>query len=596
MSSVQILLIVATMLGGLALFLTGMDTLSESLTSLTGGTLKKVIGRITKNRFFAFIFGAAVTAIVQSSSAITVLSVGLVNSGLIEISKAAGLIIGANLGTTATAWVLSLNAIDGESLIMTLIKPSTFSPFLAIIGVAMRMFGKSEKKRSVGSVLLGFAIMMIGMNLMSQAVSPLRDVPVIRKTLVSFTNPVLGFLFACAFAMLIQSSDAVIGIVQAFALSMGITFGMAIPLICGAQVGTCVTAMLSSLGASNNGKRTALINLYYNLLKTIPFMAIFYSLNAVMGFSFLGNEVGGVGIPVFHTLVNLLGSVIWLPLSNVLVALAMRTLPLSEREKQDQANTLTILDDNLLVTPEIAIEQANTAVTLLSRTVDDAFISVVGAQGDPQMAEKVDILCERSEKYQTQIDDYLMKISECDIDRESRAYLNLISIANTAFGRMGKLADRMFELIGRYAASADVSTEDEGDGFNVLGDSIYEIMQLTIKGFTAKSSSISQTIRCYREEIMDLTSIVKKRYVREMHEKGLEMNPDNLFSDTSYILEQLIDYCDMIADALIRYNSEIGEEKQADTGTDERTRRHIHMLFEDKYEALGIDEKSVSDN
>lgn len=588
MSSIQILLIVATMLGGLALFLTGMDTLSESLTALTGGTLKRVIGSITKNRLFAFVFGTVVTAVVQSSSAITVLSVGLVNSGLIEISKAAGLIIGANLGTTATAWVLSLNAIDGESLIMTLIKPSTFSPFLAIIGVVLKMFSKSEKKRTVGSVLLGFSIMMIGMNLMSQAVSPLREVPAISKTLVSFTNPALGFLFACAFAMLIQSSDAVIGIVQAFALSVGITYGMAIPLICGAQVGTCVTAMLSSLGASNNGKRTALINLYYNILKTIPFMLIFYTLNYVLGFSFLGNDVGGVGIPVFHTFVNLLGCIVWLPLSNVLVSLALRTLPLSEREKQDRANKLTMLDSNLLVTPDIAIEQANTAVTLLSKTVGDAFLSVIGAAGDQAKTEETEILCERSEKYQTQIDEYLMQISERDIDREGRAYLNLISTANTAFGRMGKLADRLFAVTERFAGTEDDSTEEERRELGILGGSIFEIMQLTIKGFTAKSNSISQTIRCYREEIMELASIVKKRYIRRVHEKGLEMDMDNQFADTSYVLEQLIDYCDMIADALIRYHLEIGDDEKADAGTDEKIRKNIHMLFEDKYEALGI--------
>lgn len=526
------------------------------------------------------------TAIVQSSSAITVLSVGLVNSGLIELGKAAGLIIGANLGTTATAWVLSLNAIDGKSLIMTLIKPSTFSPFLAIIAVAMKMFCKSEKKRTVGSVLLGFAVMMIGMNLMSQAVSPLRNVPAISKTLVSFTNPVLGFLFACAFAMLIQSSDAVIGIVQAFALSMGITFGMAIPLICGAQVGTCVTAMLSSLGASNNGKRTALINLYYNLLKTVPFMVVFYSLNYILGFSFLGSDVGGIGIPVFHTLVNLLGCAVWLPLSKVLVSLAMRTLPLSEREKQDQANMLTMLDSNLLVTPDIAIEQANTAVTLLSRAVDDAFLSVIDTTGDPQ---QTGILCERSAKYQAQIDEYLMQISERDVDREGRAYLQLISTANTAFGRMGKLVERMRDMSSRSAGYEDDVTEKGRKEMSILGGSIQEIIQLTTKGFTAKSNSISQTIRCYREEIMELASIVKKRYIRRAHEKGLEINPDNQFTDTSYVLEQLIDYCDMIADALIRYYIEIGEDNQADAGTDERIRKNIHMLFEDKYEALGIE-------
>ena len=284
MGVLDIFAIIASMFGGLALFLFGMDTMSESLTAMTGGVLNRVIDRITKNRVFAFLFGAVLTAIVQSSSAITVLAVSLVNSGIIELGKAVGLIIGANLGTTATAWILSLNAVEGESIWMTLVKPSSFSPFLAIIGVFMKMFAHSEKRKNTGSVVLGFSVMMIGMNLMSQGVSPLRSVPAIQEMLLSFSNPILAFMFACAFAMLIQSSDAVIGILQAFAISMTVRFTVAIPLICGAQVGTCITALLSSLSTSNNGKRTALVNLYYNLLKTIPFLCVFYLLNAIFGF------------------------------------------------------------------------------------------------------------------------------------------------------------------------------------------------------------------------------------------------------------------------------------------------------------------------
>ena len=260
MTTIEILLLISSMLGGLALFLSGMSTMSDSLAAMTGGSLSRLIGKVTKNRFLAFLFGAVMTALVQSASATTVLTVGLVNSGMIEFSKAIGLIIGANLGTTATAWILSLNAIGGQSLLMTIIKPSFFSPFLAAAGVVLTMFCRTRKKKDIGTALLGFATMMIGMNLMSQAVAPLREIPAITEVLVSLSNPVLGFLFACAFAMLVQSSDAVIGIVQAFALSVGITYGMAIPLICGAQVGTCVTSLISSLGTSNNGKRTALLN------------------------------------------------------------------------------------------------------------------------------------------------------------------------------------------------------------------------------------------------------------------------------------------------------------------------------------------------
>ena len=559
MSALDIFKIVASMLGGLALFLTGMNMMSESLTAMTGGALDRLIGKITKHRFFAFLFGTVLTAIVQSSSAITVLAVGLVNSGIIELSKAAGLVIGANLGTTATAWLLSLNAIDGESFIMTIIKPASFSPFLAIVGVAMTMFCRSEKKKTIGSALLGFAVMMIGMNLMSQAVSPLREVPAIQNTLVSFTNPILGFLFACAFAMLIQSSDAVIGILQAFAMSMGITFGMAIPLICGAQVGTCITAVLSSLGASNNGKRTALLNLYYNLLKTIPFLIIFYLLNSTFGFSILGKEVGGIGIPVFHTFVNLLGTVIWLPLSGVIVGMAKRTIPLSERELQEQANVLTMLDKNLLGAPSVALEQADRAVILLSTTVGDAFKTVIGMREDPALSAKVGILCERSAKYREQIDDYLMQISERDISIEERELVTLLSSSNTAFGRMGKVAERIHGYVDQIAGLPDKMSVTDRREINILGEAIYEIMQLTISGFSARTKTISNTIRYYREEIMELGEMIKYRFIRRYHTEGRERRMSTLYTDICYAQEQLIDYCDMIAEALIRYDSETGD-------------------------------------
>ena len=586
MTALEIFKIIASMLGGLALFLFGMSTMSDSLSAMTGGALNKLLGKVTKNRFLAFLFGTALTAVVQSASAITVLAVGLVNSGIIELSKAIGLIIGANLGTTATAWILSLNAIDGESFILTIIKPASFSPFLAMVGVLMTMFCHSEKKKNIGSALLGFAVMMIGMNLMSQAVAPLKELPALRKVLVSFTNPLLGFLFACAFAMLIQSSDAVIGILQAFALSMGITFGMAIPLICGAQVGTCVTALISSLGTSNNGKRTALMNLYYNLLKTIPFLVIFYTLNHFLTFSFLERNVGGIGIPIVHSLVNLLACLIWLPLSGVIVYLANRTIPLSMREKEEQANTLTMLDENLLGSPGIALEQTDRAVILLSETVGEAFLSVVGLREDPELSDRVRILCERTHRYQEQIDAYLLQISGRDIGRADRAYLNLLSVANTAFGRMGKVAERILGMTGTMSASSDKLFPEDRREINILGESIFEIMQLTLRGFSARSKSISQTIRYYREEIMEISGIVKKRYIRRVHEEGREREFNTLYTDVCYAEEQLIDYCDMIADALIRFDVENGENRTENPGNDEKTRRQVHEIFRDKFEAL----------
>ena len=586
MTTIEILLLISSMLGGLALFLFGMNTMSDSLAAMTGGSLNRLIGKVTKNRFLAFLFGAVMTALVQSASATTVLTVGLVNSGMIEFSKAIGLIIGANLGTTATAWILSLNAIGGQSLLMTIIKPSFFSPFLAIAGVVLTMFCRSRKKRDIGSALLGFAVMMIGMNLMSQAVAPLKEIPAITDLLVSFSNPVPGFLFACGFAMLVQSSDAVIGIVQAFALSIGITYGMAVPLICGAQVGTCITSLISSLGTSNNGKRTALLNLFYNLLKTIPFMLVFYLLNHFIGFSFLDQSVGGIGIPVVHTLVNLFGTVIWLPLADVIVTLARKAVPLSEEEKLEQASTLTMLDENLLATPGIAIAQADKAVVLLSRTVGEAFSTASAVRQDPEQISQVGILCERARRYQEQIDSYLARISLAELSDQDRAAVSLLSAGSTAFGRIGKTAERVLSLGKETLALKDRIMEKDRLDIRIIGEAIYEVLQLTIRGFSVRNTTLSVTIRYCTEEVQALGDIVKRRFMQRLHEDGRQRSGSTLYTDICYAEEQLIDYCDMVADALIRYGKEQGDTGLPESLTDEQHRKQVHELFRDKFELL----------
>ena len=586
MTPVEIFTIIASMLAGLALFLAGMHTLSESLTLLTGGALNRLIGKITKNKYFGFLFGTVLTAIVQSSSAITVLAVGLVNSGIVELSGVAGLIIGANLGTTATAWLLSLNAISGESLLMTVIKPSSFSPFLAVIGVFMIMFCRSDKKKNIGSVLLGFSMMMIGMNLMSSAVAPLKEIPLVQDVLTGMSNPVMGFLAACLFAMMIQSSDAVVGIIQAFALSMGITYGMAIPMVCGAQVGTCITSMISSLGTSNNGKRTALLNLYYNLLKTVPFLAVFYALNSAFRFGILSQTVGGVGIPLFHTLVNLLGSLVWLPLSGALVSLARRSVRLSETEKEIQANTLTMLDENLLVTPSFALDQADTAVVLLSETVGEAFTGVVGLRDKPESAGEIRSLCGRAKQYQRQIDAYLMKIREKELSGNERAKATLLNSACSVFGKMGLLTERILEKAGTLEVTPEMRERLQSVSVRVLGESICEILQLTVTGFSAKNAAISRTIRYYREEIDEISAMLKKRYIHYIQENGRDDLRSLMYTDISYAQEQLIDYCDMIAEALIRYEEECGGSRKKAAALPEQTREQIHEMFRDKLELL----------
>lgn len=588
MTSVDILLIIAALFGGLALFLFGMNTMSDSLGKMTGGFLNKVTGVITKNRFSAFLFGAGLTAVVQSSSAITVLSVGLVNAGVIALNKAVGLLIGANLGTTATAWILSLNALDGQSLFMTLLKPSSFSPFLAIIGIGLTMFSRSEKKRTLGSAILGFAVMMIGMNMMSQGVSPLREVPALKDMLVGFSNPILGFGFALLFTMLIQSSDATIGIVQAFAITIGITYGSAIPLICGAHVGTCITAILSSLGASNNGKRTACMNLYYNLFKTLPFLLVFYLLNAVFHFDFLNDTVGAVGIPIAHTAINVIGSVIWLPAADVLVSLAQRTIRLSREELEEQENTLTMLDPLLLSSPAFALKQTDHAVGLLAETAEQAFYTLAYYKAEPDFEPTLKSLCRRTETFRDQINEYLTQLSAQGIQESDAPMHTLLLNANMALGKIGSITQQIMKRGSQIFTSEISLSERAQTELRVFAEAIHETIGITAIGFQRKDPTLSATVQLYREEITRMSTLVNLRHIEDMHRRESDHSNSALLIELLYAEERLIDCCDVVADALLKYAEAVGDTKALHAADEEKKKKQIKELFKDKYTMLGL--------
>ena len=590
MSAIEILKVIVSMCGGLALFMFGMNVMSKSLSTLTGGMLDKLLGVVTKNRLTAFLFGTALTAVVQSSSAVSVLTVGLVNSGIILLQQSIGLLIGGGLGSTATAWLLSLNALDGESILMTIIKPSTFAPFLALIGVAITLFAKKPKTINIAYSLVGFSVMMIGMNLMSQGVAPLKELSALKSALVSFSNPIIGFLVACGITMLIQSSDATVGIVQAFALSMGLSFGAAIPLICGAQVGTCVTAMISSLGTSNNGKRTALMNLYYALLKVLPFMILFYTINAIFHFPFLEKSVGGIGIPLFHSAINLFGALLWIPFGKFIVFLAQKTIPLSEEERLAQENKLTMLDENLLSNPPIALDQTNNAISALGDTVEEAMRSLLSY--NPENSKETLRLLERAKQYRDQIDNYITKLSASTSDTKEAAYILLLTNANTAFGEIGIISEHIMNYRAKLAemGSSDMIRDTDQTEIKVLGDSIAEILELTIMGYQTKDVRLSETIQIYREEVMQISEIIKARHYKRMHGEDGRLTSTTLFTDIFYTQERLIDYCDIVADSLIKYNRAINSSKAKSPENAAKAKRHIHSLFQDKYEILNIKE------
>ncbi len=585
-------LIIASMIGGLALFLYGMGTMSETLSNLAGGTLDKAIDKITKNRYIGFLAGALLTGVVQSSSATTVLTVGFVNAGILKLKEAAGLIIGANLGATLNAWILSLNTIEGGTIILTLCKPTTFVPFFAMAGVLIKMIGKTEKKKIIGNAIIGFAVMMTGMSLMSQAIAPLREIPSFKQLLVSFNNPFIGFLFALLFTMLIQSSDATVGILQAIAMSAVLTRGMVIPLICGAQVGTCITALISSLGTSNNGKRAAFIHLYYNLLKAIPLLAILYGVNAVNHISGLDVNVNGMDIPLIHTLINFCGAAIYLPLSGFIVKIASATIPFSQAEKRQQENVLEMLDPKLLINPAIALRQVRAALLLQSRCVSDSYEMMLKTQGaDDGFHLNLNEMCDRIAGYKDQIHRYLVALSEKHLDEAASAAALAAQNICISFGRTGELIRASYEVRTGLQNSGKSFSQAGNSDLSVFTEAVREIVDTTVMDFEYGSRKLTKNISVFREVVSQLHSMVNKKHIKRLHEGICDRDLGTPFMDICYNLEKIIDECDQVALNLLPFtNNGAGipdDRKDEDT---KMSADQIKELYRDKYLAL-LDEQ-----
>lgn len=581
MEYTKILSIITGMLSGLTLFLFGMNTMSDALSKMTGGKLEQFIGKITKNGYIAFLFGTFITAIVQSSSAVSVLAVGLVNSGIMELQKAVGLLIGANLGTTATAWLLSLNAFSADSFIMALFKPSSFSPFLGIIGIGLLMFSKVNRKKNIANSLIGFAVMMLGMNLMGGSVAPLKHMPGFDRILISFSNPFLGFLCSLIFTLIIQSSDATIGILIAFDISVEVTYGTVIPLVCGAQIGTCITSLLSSVDTSNNGKRTALIQLYYNLFKNIPFLVILFAVNMIFPIDFLNYDTGVIGVPLVHSLINVAASVIYLPCADFFVKLSVKTLPYSEEEQQNQNDTLTILDPKILVNPSFALEQTRNAIKIMADKVQEAYAALLEGFGDISSIEgKMNTMCGSIYKYRIQISDYMTKLLEHGLQDDEVMKLESIQNYCKAFGRIGKFIDENVKFQTEHEDTEKEFSDEAKSDLLLLMKAVGEIIDFTVEDYSIESNIFAETILIFREEVSKLHNSISLRHIMRIHNGTCRKELSALFLNLCYGLEKIIDACDLAAGTMsIRpyaLNMRYSDRK-----------RKIQHLFRDKYNLLG---------
>lgn len=561
MDSLEVFSLVAGLVGGLAMFLYGMNVMSGGLTKAAGGKLESVLAKVTGNKVIAYLFGVGVTALVQSSSASTVMVVGLVNSGIMTLKQAVNVILGANLGTTFTAWLLSLNAISSENFIINLLRPKSFTPFLALIGIALYMFSKNDKKKNVGTILLGFSVLMFGMTTMSDAVSPLKDVESFKDILTTFSNPIIGFLVGIIFTMVIQSSAGTIGVLQALSHSVKITYSMAIPVVVGAEVGTCITAILSSLGANKNGKRTALMHLYFNVIKATLFMIIFYTLNAAFHFAFMDEKIGMVGIAGIHTLINLVATPLMLPFSGILVNLAMKTIPIDEKEKkelEDQQGIRT-LDPRFLSNPPFALEQARQAAIEMANMAKDSLEKsiVLISSYDDEIAQEVDYLERRVDSYEDQVGTYLMQINAHHLGVKDSHTLSVLLHCITDYERISDHALNIMEKAkGMNDNNRSFSPKAKTE-MDVFSAAVQEIMDLSVKAFETQDVNLAKMIEPLEETIDGIHMEVKRRHVRRLRKGKCTIEQGFDLSDIGTDFERIADHCSNIAVGIIEVDEDV---------------------------------------
>lgn len=540
---------VISLIGGLAMFMYGMNVMGESLEKLAGGKLEKIFEKLTSNPFKGLILGMTVTAIIQSSSTTTVMLVGFVNSGIMKLSQAISIIMGANIGTTITSWILSLSGIEGDSFFIKMLKPSSFSPIIALIGIILIMSKKGDKTKVIGNALLGFSILMFGMDTMSSSVKPLAEVPEFKEILAKFSNPVLGVLVGAILTAIIQSSAASVGMLQSLSQTGMITFGSAIPIILGQNIGTCATALLSCIGANKNAKRVAIVHLYFNVIGTFIFLAIFYTLNALFDFTFLNDTVTGFNIAIVHTIFNLVTTIVMFPLINVLEKLAYLTIKETEEKEEIQ-----ILDERLLNTPSVALEQArNVTVTMAEKTLKSIMLALeVFKNYDSKKAEKVIVYENMVDAYEDRIGSYLVKLGAKNLsEADSKSTSELLHV----IGDLERISDHAINIVETSEEMISKKIKFSADAYDeliVLVNAVSDVLNMTEKCFANNDISLAHKIEPLEEVIDRLRLELRNRHIQRLKNGKCTMELGFLYTDLLTELERVSDHCSNIAVCMIQ--------------------------------------------
>ncbi len=576
-----------TMIGGLALFLYGMNLLGEGLAKASGGRMESILEKLTGNPVMAVLLGAGVTAVIQSSSATTVMVVGFVNSGIMKLEQAVGVIMGANVGTTITSWILSLTGIDSSSFLVRMLKPTSFSPILAIVGVAMLLFSKKEKNHYVASILVGFAVLMFGMDTMSGAVKPLAQVPAFTGILTAFSNPLLGMLAGVVLTAVIQSSSASVGILQALCLSGAVSYSTAIPIILGQNIGTCVTAMLSGVGASRNARRAALVHLYFNIIGTAVFMAVFYLLEAIFRFPFMESPADALGIAVVHSCFNVSATLLLLPFSKGLVRLASLTIGGESGPSRDteRDGVLQLLDPRFLNTPSYAIEQSRNVAVSMAGLAEEAInlaMSLI-AEYDEDKARRVMELEDRVDQFEDQLGSYLVKISSRDLSGEDSHNLSVMLHCIGDFERISDHARNIQEAAEEMREKKVSFSSKALQELEVLRRAVRDILRMTMGSFQEGNLELARQVEPLEEVIDALNLEIRQRHFKRLRKGKCTIELGFILSDIITDLERVSDHCSNIAVCLL----EISEDEFDTHAYLENVRREDNMDFRGKVMAFG---------
>lgn len=546
---------VLTMIGGLALFLYGMHIMGDGLAKVSGGKLEQILEKLTSSPIKAVILGAGVTAVIQSSSATTVMVVGFVNSGIMKLTQAVGIIMGANIGTTITSWILSLSGIEADGNIwLQMLKPSSFSPVLAIIGVYFILFCKSEKKKDIGSILAGFAILMYGMETMSGAVKPLADVPEFTNILTMFSNPLLGMLAGALLTAVIQSSSASVGILQALCITGSVSYSAAVPIIMGQNIGTCVTALLSGVGASKNAKRAALIHLYFNLIGTAIFMLIFYGLNAFIGFSFMSLPVGAAQIAVIHSIFNVAATFILLPFYKGLVKLACLSIKDHEETVEKKEKNGPCLDARFLDKPGFAIEHCRHAAVDMAEIAKESLISSIELLTNFQKDRMKQIveMEQTVDAYEDELGSYLVRLSSRSLSEKDSHTLSVMLHCIGDFERISdhalNIAQAALEMHEKKLEFSDKAKEE----MKIFADAVTEIVDTAIEVFIREDAGKAADVEPLEEVIDRMNDKIKERHIQRLREGKCTIEMGFILSDITTNFERVADHCSNIAVCLIQ--------------------------------------------